>query len=157
MLGDDDMVFHKGVDFAHVLLALETVDFIMARDFPRPMSWMACCQAGIYHGQYFKYIPELWETAKKYQEFTGGGEDSVIAALHYKFSRGKTISINLPYVEHVGQNSFNYLTNRGESSCTWLLNNHPDFTMDAYNSTADALFAGLKSQLLPPQPRKFVR
>ena len=159
MLGDDDMIFENGVGLLPAIDLLENkgIDFIVGRDVPAPLFWNSCLSTGIYHGHLFKYKKNVWEKIKEFQEFYGGGEDGIIAALHYKYAGGMCLQINLPKVVHVGYNSFAYTQHREDrKSIAWLLNYHPEFTMNVYDQEIFRKFNAIKNELTAPTPKLFV-
>ena len=159
MLLDDDAWFEKTVNFTEVIDLLENkgVKFIVGKDIPAPLPYDACRTTGIFRGHFFKYNPVVWEKVGLYKEFYGGGEDGVIAALNYKYGGGACIQTTILGVNHVGKNSWFYMPDRADvNSCVWLLNGHPEFSMNIFDREIMQLFNKLQGSLTPPIPKTVV-
>ena len=159
MLGDDDMYFQENVDFNFINILGIDIEFIAARTFPRPLVWESCKHVGIHRGHYFRYKQEIWNFIKsKYIECVGGGEDGLIACMHYKYNKGKSLEINLPGVVHAGGNSYAYYNKlQDESSISYLLKFGEDFSLSTYDRALIQKFEEIKDSLTPPQQQSIVR
>jgi len=148
MLGDDDMYFENGFNFDNIYTCMDNnVEFILGREWHKPMYWNDCLAAGIHKGQYMIYNKDIWDDIEKYEDYVGGGEDGLIAAISYKHNKGKCIYLNIPYCVHIGYNTFSYLQLHNDKTIAWLLRNDKEFNLSLYDNNGLSLYNNLENKL----------
>jgi hypothetical protein len=116
MLGDDDMYFYENFSFDDVLSVFEkNFDMVLAYSYTQRLTWRIVKNTGIYNGLYFRFNENALKRLEEYKEAVGGGEDGLIASVHYDEFDGKAAQIYLPKLVHIGHNTSSYFYEKGKN------------------------------------------